>query len=1441
MPPTMLIESLHNVRRRVKVLGVLYGAGIVAAAAVGLLVAVVFLDWLLGLPRAFRMVVNVAALGALGWALWHFVVRPVLRKLTLSDLAGRLEDRFPQFDDSLRSTVNFMAGEVPGSEVMKERTVAKATATASRVDFSRAVDTRPVWYSILGGLGAAVLLALLLAVVDPAFRHIAANRLLGGAAAWPKSVEIQMLSSVPQRVAVGQPVDVKMRLKKGTAKQAVLHYRFDNGRWEHEVIKPGPDGVFATSVAARLDGNKDAGRLEIKVEAEDDEQALSPVVVVPRLDIRGVVAQVTPPAYAHLPANPVAIGDRPVVTVMGSTIDLQVSFNKALDTAKGVAIEPSDKNRKAPEVQWSYPAAGQAVGRFVTGDGSPNAANTFKPNDPFRFTIHATDTDGFQNTGTQEYQVIVHDDSMPTVQIEEPRRAEERTPNATVPLKVVAEDDYGIEAAQLVVTGVSANVQGKTWNLPLVANNVAGQGVSFQPADSSTERKRFRLEYGWDLEKLEGANLKPGDVLEFFVQVKDNFNFNGNQHAFVPSGKLRITIISHDQWDVVVEQILAATRQEIGQIIKTENLARSETEAQAQETAQKGKYDEAQRATAGRLANQQSTATAQAKQASDRLKELVQKMAENKSPEKGAKETAQQVSQQLNQTAESPMKQAGQDLNQAKDTKSDPKAGAQQQKADAQKAAAAMEKAAQNQAEASKQLELAMNKLEKFGGIETAIKNIEDIKKEQAKIADQFKNDPDIKQALGKPEKDLTPEEKKKLEKLAEEQKDLAKRTDEAFDKMAEKGEKLTKMDPAAAQAMKDAAKEGKTSQQIPQKQSNPQTNKGAAQNMQQNQQANAQQQHKEIDLGLEMILNKLKEAERRKLEELGKELAELQKLIGELAARQAGHNIDNLLLQDETGKKVTALSQQEREDLFKLADRDFAKLAELKADLTVLTPSQEQTERNARDLSKRAEPLADPTPAAKLSAAAGKMEQAIVYLRKAQADKAQLAEAYSPPQVEALKALLDARKAVDEMKKKNDAEKQEKDEEAIRQAYVKLLEAQKKLDEETIRVNKAPRDEQGNLNRADSNSLARLPGEQGKNAEDAEKLGKRLESLGSIVYTWANKDIVTSMKEVKDDLGKPETGVLVQSEQRRIERQLDAMIKNLAKKQQDQSKFADKGGGGGGSGGKKPPPKMPTDIELRLLKGLQEAVNDDTKTVNDQKAKDAHKLLALGGRQGELRALLDQLLQQATKGQVKLGKEPDKADQLPEEASKDDIDTAELTKQLLDDDTSGDTTEKTVKLVGDRMGRSRQRLALDNDPGQVTQEIQKRIVMDLDGLIALAQKQQAANSKPGQGDPKDGQQPGQPKPGQAQGQQQANGQQKPGQHQEGGSTPAGDSSLSPGSDPQADLSKELREKGDQWGTITPRGRDAVLEGRNENLADKKYDQFVKDYYREVAKKASER
>src|SRR5688572_6217045 len=94
-----LLESLQGVRRRVKFLSVAFGVGLVVAAAVGMLLAVVLLDYLLNLPAVPRLALLVGALMTLGYALYRWVARPVAARLSLGDLAGRLEGVFPQFDD----------------------------------------------------------------------------------------------------------------------------------------------------------------------------------------------------------------------------------------------------------------------------------------------------------------------------------------------------------------------------------------------------------------------------------------------------------------------------------------------------------------------------------------------------------------------------------------------------------------------------------------------------------------------------------------------------------------------------------------------------------------------------------------------------------------------------------------------------------------------------------------------------------------------------------------------------------------------------------------------------------------------------------------------------------------------------------------------------------------------------------------------------------------------------------------------------------------------------------------------------------------------------------------------------------------------------------------------------------------------------------------------
>ena len=79
-------------------------------------------------------------------------------------------------------------------------------------------------------------------------------------------------------------------------------------------------------------------------------------------------------------------------------------------------------------------------------------------------------------------------------------------------------------------------------------------------------------------------------------------------------------------------------------------------------------------------------------------------------------------------------------------------------------------------------------------------------------------------------------------------------------------------------------------------------------------------------------------------------------------------------------------------------------------------------TEKHLRDIAQTVENLPNGAePASNLTKAAQKMERAIVGLR----DK-DLAGAYEPPQVEALAALLDAKKIIDEQKQKVDAKRDE-------------------------------------------------------------------------------------------------------------------------------------------------------------------------------------------------------------------------------------------------------------------------------------------------------------------------------------------------------------------------------------------------------------------------------
>jgi hypothetical protein len=1412
MPPTALISTLEGLRRRVRILGVLYGVGIVLASAVGLLVGTVLLDYLLNLPPVPRLVVIVAALICLGWMLSRWVVRPMLSKLGLSDVAGKLETAFPAFNERLRCTVDYVTKQTPGSQIMKERVVSEAAELAGRFNLNAAIETKPVLHSSAAALGAIAAVVLIGALLGPDYLLPALTRLVTpfSGRPWPKRVEIQMVGDLPQRVPAGRPVDIRARLVKGDGRQAIVQYDYGDGREEREIMTRGADGVYSASLDARVvsatGGN---GAMTFRVESGDDATPTRTIAIVQRLAISAVQLVVTPPPYTSEPPTTLDLQGAPATVTFGSSLAMRLTFNKDLDTAHPPALIATEKQDKFPAATWDTPVGSLAVAHWTARDTAV-------------FQVRANDADGFTNADVADYQVVVRPDQPPTVQITRPARNEECTPQAIVPLRAIAEDDYGIQGLRLVVVKLGEKQQTLA-TIDMIQNGKPLDGVGSTQLEASGDIRRWQIDYPWDLSKLAAGSIKPGDVVEYHLEAHDNFAFEGQSHDWVSSGRYRITLMSQEQFTALIGDLMAQVREQIIDIRNTQRSLKDQTDDLQHETAKQAQFNRPDRQQAQALVNRQTTAAAQAKQAGGKLDDLLNRMDENRSTAQDLKDVATSVRDDLNQVAEHPMKDAASQIDDAKNQTANPQDGADRQKQLTDARNNELTQASGEQQDAAQRLDQMVERMGQSGGLAQAIDQFKGILANQHAI-DQNSANVGMKN-LGKTPDQMDPQDRKAQNANADSQSALADKTDKAIDALNNSSKKLEKTDPSSSQAMQQAAQDG-------QEQNVTSQMRNSSDQERQNQQASVQQAQAQVEVGLQMMIRELEEAQRRKLEDLAKQLADMQEQIAQLVREQSGLNYHNLALQGDPVLKKT--DPKVIDNL--LTDTEWPKdQIPATPDLGTQTRLQEQTERNTRNVSKGAEALPDGTPiVSALNHAADRMVRAIALLRDDQAaDVQRLVSAYDPPQVEALQSLKNAKQIVDEQAAKVNQQLNAQKKEALRAAYQKILEAQKKIDVDTIAIDKAPRTADGQLGHRDAVRLTQLPLEQADLADTTAKLDDDLSTLGGVVYTWANNDIVQSMRSVRGLLAMPQTNVVTQAEQTRIEDQLQAMIDSLMVKPK-QSPFAQRGGGG------QCKPMLPPEAELRLEKRLQEAVNKSTATINAAgAAKDAPTLVALGGRQGQLRTLLDQLLQKSSHGQMKLGPEPDPSEKLPEEASDDAVNDQELEHALLNGDGQPDPNQmqKDVDLVGQRMARSRQRLALDKDPGNTTQVIQKRILDNLDTLIEMARAEQSEmHPEPGK---KNQQQASQPSPvvNATPGNSVKNGNKN--QSNKSGATPAAVSV--PGHDvdttgsPTTDITETLKE----WGGLSPRKRQAVTEAASEKPIEK-FKEYIDEYYQALGARSTE-
>jgi hypothetical protein len=1402
MTHASLIQSLQGVRRRVRLLTALFGIGLLATCCIGLLLLLVGTDYVLNLHPLPRLFLILAALGAAGYALWYWTIRSMLSRLTLNDIAGRIEQAFPQYQDRLRSTVDILSNrELPGSAVMKERVVSEATRLTQTLDLRQAVVFRPVVYTTTAGLSALLLLVILLVTVQHDYVQIACDRLLTPFSAnpWPKQVVIDQVGTLPDRVPVGGKLDMSIRLSRGQSetRKAIVYYQYGDETGSHfgpvqqEYMTRDRDGVYHASIDARTPAGMAAGLLKVWTESGDGRRDFHLVKVVQRLAISRLEAIITAPPYSHLPTVRVNLAQNPVTMTLGSKLELRAVFNKPLDSAKPVRVELLTPDAK-PQFAWQPP-----VGPSVTA--------TVNATESFRFRLHATDVDGFTNTAAEEFECVVKPDQLPTVVIEKPRADEDRTAVSVIPLQALAEDDFGIQELTLSVDRVSTKTH---WDIPLVRDAAAVDGTQWAAVDSTNELQRFRANYAWDLSQLKDAHLQPGDTLEYGVIVKDNFQLNGATHPAVASGKMRIVIISQEELTTKVIDGLTAAAEQAKALKQSQETTQQQTSNLSREIAAKPQMDEADKSAAEQLSAQQSNIASQTKSLGQTLADLQSRMEQNKSENQELKSTVREVGDLLNSTAENSMKNAAGALDVIRNPAD---------KADRDKA---IQDAQTNQAASTDALQRALDRMGNVGSLSKAMQNIQQMLAAQQKLsADTAAAG---KSTLGQSRDQLTPQQRKKLDDLSQQQKDLATRSAQMLKDMARDASKLAKSDPVAAAAMKQAAETAKA-ENVAGNQDN------ASKAVQQNQQSEAGEAQKQAEEGMSKMLNDLHQAEKQKLQELAEKLADLQQQLALLIGQQAGHNLDNLNLQG--GDVLAAVDSTIRADLFNQAQRD-PNVPMPPIEVGLLISMQDQTEHNARDLVSAIQDLPKGADAAnQLTDAADQMMRATVNLRQGK-----LAEAYDPSQVEALAALVRIKKEIDAQKDDVDQKNDDQKKDSIREGYTALLAEQKELIARTSQLDGTPKEDDGSLSRRAALQLSQISFDQGKLADTAEKMDPDLATLGSIVYSFANRDIVKNMRGVKEQLSNQQTGAVTQGLQQQVAGELEAMIRDLTVKPRDKKTKKDSKPPSGDGGGSMPPPppSMPSEAEFRLIKDMQLSVNDSTLMMSRQPAVDKTMLVSLAQRQEDLRHLLDQLIHKATQGKAHLRPEPEPRDLLPEELHPEIPEaTTQNAANAPDGSPDADAAKKDLNLVGDRMARVRQRVSLNSDLGPTTLEIEKRIVRNLDQLIEISRQDPPPPPPPSKPKKPTTQPKPKPKPQPSSGVQPDDNKPKPKPmgvpSNKPGSVPNGESARKPESDENV-----TKQEAGMWGAVTPRQRDAVIESQSEKVLDK-YKNMVEDYYQSMS------
>ena len=440
--PREIALALKHLIRRIREVVLLRGAAAVVATAAGALLAIMAIDASVVLfSDLVRWLLTLTALALTVASTVWFLILPLARTITLTGIARSVENRHPELQERLSSTVELLSSrdmpEIRGSEVLIAALAEEARGDAAHMRPRTEIPLKAARPFLMAAGGTLLVIGLLLALYPNAQRLLA--RAVAPYLNLP-NVSADMLRVTPgnARILEGQRLEVEVAVGNTAVRSAKFRKLLPDGSEAAEamIALPSGDGGEPRFAITCQPGSES---FRYRIHAGEALSKYFDVTVVPPPVVKRFEVRYEYPAYTKREARTEPDSAGEIKAVAGTIVTVSAVTNKPIKSAQ---LQISGQAAKKSPVEITTGPDGATVCKFQV-----NLAPRLKG----RWTLNLTDEFGFSNS-TGERLIEALPDLPPVVKLLAPENKKLRLkPTDHLPLTFTMTDDYGLSAADFSV------------------------------------------------------------------------------------------------------------------------------------------------------------------------------------------------------------------------------------------------------------------------------------------------------------------------------------------------------------------------------------------------------------------------------------------------------------------------------------------------------------------------------------------------------------------------------------------------------------------------------------------------------------------------------------------------------------------------------------------------------------------------------------------------------------------------------------------------------------------------------------------------------------------------------------------------------------------------------------------------------------------------------